>query len=214
MASITVLGGTGYAGGHIVDEAAARGHRVTSWSRSLPERQVAGVTYRTGSVTDEVTLAEAVQGADVVILALSPRGPMAGEVEKVADALITRLTGTDTRLGVIGGAGSLQVAPGGPRLVDGDGFPDAFKAEALELTRVLTELRASDDSLDWFFLSPAANFGAYNPGERTGHYRVGGDVLLTDEQGTSAISGEDLAVAVVDEIEHPAHRRERFTVAY
>lgn len=151
MASITVLGGTGYAGGHIVDEAAARGHRVTSWSRSLPQRQVAGVTYRTGSVTDEVTLAEAVQGADVVILALSPRGPMAGEVEKVADALITRLTGTDTRLGVIGGAGSLQVAPGGPRLVDGDGFPDAFKAEALELTRVLTELRASDDSLDWFF---------------------------------------------------------------
>ena len=138
----------------------------------------------------------------------------AGEVEKVADALITRLTGTDTRLGVIGGAGSLQVAPGGPRLVDGDGFPDAFKAEALELTRVLTELRASDDSLDWFFLSPAANFGAYNPGERTGHYRVGGDVLLTDEQGTSAISGEDLAVAVVDEIEQPAHRRERFTVAY
>ena len=99
-------------------------------------------------------------------------------------------------------------------LVDGDGFPDAFKAEALELTRVLTELRASDDSLDWFFLSPAANFGAYNPGERTGHYRVGGDVLLTDEQGTSAISGEDLAKAVVDEIEQPAHRRERFTVAY
>ncbi|HOQ52468.1 MAG TPA: NAD(P)H-binding protein [Micropruina sp.] len=214
MAHIVIIGGTGYAGSHIAAEAVARGHAVTSWSRSLPEQSLEGVSYRTGSVTDDATLSEAVDGADVVIETLSPRGSMLGQVEPVAAGLAKKLTGTKTRLGVIGGAGSLQVSPGGPRVMDGDQFPDAFKAEAAELGRVLDALRASDQGLDWFFVSPAAGFGAYAPGERTGHYRVGGDVLLVDEAGRSDISGADLAIAIVDEIERPAHHRRRFTVAY
>lgn len=98
--------------------------------------------------------------------------------------------------------------------MDTPAFPDAFKAEALELTGVLEDLSGTDPALDWFFVSPAVEFGAYAPGTATGHYRIGGDVVLADADGTSAISGPDLALAVVDEIERPAHHRARFTVAY
>jgi putative NADH-flavin reductase len=118
------------------------------------------------------------------------------------------------RLGVIGGAGSLLVAEGGPKFVDTPEFPQEFAEEPRVLDAVLQDLRESDQDLDWFFLSPAAGFGSYAPGERTGSYRLGGDVLLTDENGESHISGADLAIALVDEIETPAHRRTRFTVAY
>jgi putative NADH-flavin reductase len=94
------------------------------------------------------------------------------------------------------------------------GFPDEIKPEATEVGAILGDLRAWDGPLDWFFISPAGGFGGHNPGDRTGAYRVGDDVLLTDENGDSFISGPDLGVAVVDEIEHPAHSRRRFTVAY
>jgi putative NADH-flavin reductase len=214
MARITVVGGTGYAGGHIVAEAASRGHEVTSWSRNAPSAPVDAVTYRVGSVLEEANLAEAVAGADVVIEAVSPRGDMAEQVQGLVAALADLAERAGARLGVIGGAGSLLVAEGGPRVLDTPGFPDEFKAEANELTRALGDLRARGGGLDWFFLSPAGGFGAYAEGERTGTYRVGGDVLLTDAEGASFVSGADLAIAVVDEIEHPAHSRQRFTVAY
>jgi putative NADH-flavin reductase len=106
------------------------------------------------------------------------------------------------------------VAEGGPKFVDTPEFPQEFAEEPRVLDAVLQDLRESDQDLDWFFLSPAAGFGSYAPGERTGSYRLGGDVLLTDENGESHISGADLAIALVDEIETPAHRRTRFTVAY
>lgn len=217
MARITVVGGTGYAGAHIVIEAAGRGHEVTAVSRTVPapDAQVDGVTYVAADVTDPDAVAAAVDGADVVVAALSPRGDMAGKVRGAEAALATAAAQAGARLGVIGGAGSLHVAPGGPRLVDTDEFPAAFKDEALELTAVLGDLQSTDDALDWFFLSPAVNFGAYAPGERTGSYRVGDDDLpVADADGTSAISGADLAIAVVDEIETPAHHRARFTVGY
>jgi hypothetical protein len=79
---------------------------------------------------------------------------------------------------------------------------------------VLDALRASDSPTDWFYVSPAAGFGSYAPGERTGQYRTGGEILLIDESGTSFISGEDYAIAFLDEIENPSHSRSRFGVAY
>ncbi len=211
---ITVLGGTGYAGSNIVAEAAARGHEVTSWSRTAPAEAVAGVTYRTGSLTDSANLAAAVEGADVVVETIAPRGDMFGRVAPLVAELAQLAEAAGVRLGVVGGAGSLHVAEGGPRLLDLDTFPEAFLPEALELTQVLTDLQARDGSLDWFFVSPAAGFGGYAPGERTGHYRLGGDVLLADEAGNSAISGADFAIALVDELEKAGHSRRRFTVAY
>ena len=99
-------------------------------------------------------------------------------------------------------------------MVDLPTFPEAHKGEALGQADTLAVLQETAPDVDWFYLSPAASFGSYAPGEATGHYRVGGDVLLTDADGNSNISGADYARAFVDEIEQPAHRRQRFSVAY
>jgi putative NADH-flavin reductase len=98
--------------------------------------------------------------------------------------------------------------------VDLPTFPAEHKGEALGQADVLARLRETPADVDWFYVSPAASFGSYAPGEATGRYRVGGDVLLTDADGNSNISGADYAKAFVDEIEQPEHRRQRFTVAY
>jgi putative NADH-flavin reductase len=213
MARISVFGGTGYAGGNIVAEAARRGHSVTSYSRTLPEQRTEGVEYVQGSLLDPTTRTKALDGADVVVVTVAPRGDMAGAVRDGIKALATEAEQAGVRVGVIGGAGSLHVAEGGPRLFDTDGFPAEYKPESLEMADALDDLRATE-SLDWFYVSPPAAFGGFAPGEALGTYRVGGDVLLTDEGGNSFIGGADFGRALVDEIEQPAHRRARFTVAY
>lgn len=214
MARITVIGGSGYAGSHIVAEATQRGHKVTSISRTIPERKLSGVNYVSGDIRNAGILSIAVDDADVVVSALSPRGDMVGEVVEAISRLSNMAKDSGVRIGVVGGAGSLLVSPDGPKLMDTPDFPNEFKAEPAEMGRVLNALKISDESFDWFFVSPAGGFGSFAPGERTGNYRLGGDVLLTDAEGKSYISGEDLAVAIVDEIENPAHKRQRFTVAY
>lgn len=214
MTTITVLGGTGYAGSHLVEEAVRRGFATTSWSRGEPKRAVAGVRYRTGDLREGETLRRAIAGAAVVLGALSPRGALDGALVGVYDRVAQGAARAGARLGIVGGAGSLRTREGGPLLVDTPAFPEAFRSEARQLAEVLDHLRRAPASLDWFFVSPAAEFGARKPGRRTGAYRVGGDVLLADAHGRSCISGADLAVAVLDEVARPAHRRSRFTVAY
>lgn len=211
---ITVLGGTGYAGSAIAREAERRGHDVTSFSRSMPEDPVEGVRYRTGSVLDDGFLAESLRDTDVVFEALSPRGELAGELEGVVERLIPLAAEAGVRLGVLGGASSLQVSPGGPRLVDVRPPTPEIEVEVHTGIALLEIIRSAPEELDWFFVSPAAGFGAWAPGEATGQYRLGGDVLLTGEDGKSFISAADLAVAVLDEIEEPKHSRRRFHVAY
>jgi len=214
MTTISVLGGTGFAGSRIVAEAAHRGFTVTSWSRSLPEEQVPGVTYRTGDLLDRDVLAQAVQGADVVIGALSPRGALDGKLRGVY-ADLTRITeSAGARLGIVGGAGSLLVSEGGPQLMTTPDFPKEYASEPKQLGEVLEDLRAHEGPLDWFLVSPSAGFGAQNPGTETGRFRVGGDVLLTDDNGASSISGADFATAFVNEVATPEHHRTRFTVGY
>ncbi len=213
MARIIVFGGTGFAGRHIVQEAVSRGHEVLAVSRNEPGDPVDGATYRQGTALDLAPLAEDFIGAEAVVSALSPRGDMTDKVLEALDNLTHQVTGTSTRIGVIGGAGGSLVAPGGPRLFD-QGFPEEYKHEAQVGIDSLALLEASDASIDWFFIHPAEVFGAWAEGERTGHYRDGGDVIVRDADGKSYISGADLAVAVVDEIEQGNHRRERFTVGY
>lgn len=203
MTSIVVFGGNGYAGGHIATEAASRGLAVTSVSRS------GGSAARTGSVTDPELVAELAQQADVLVLAV----PAQAALESV-NGLIAAAISNGSRLAVVGGAGSLRVSPDGPRLVDTPDFHEEWKAEALGHARVLDALRDAPAELDWFYLSPAALFGAWTPGEATGSYRSGTDVLLTDADGKSEISGADYALAFVDEIVQSAHSRSRFTVAH
>lgn len=214
MTTITIIGGSGYAGAHIVEAAAVRGLVVTSMSRSEVAEQVANVTYIRGSLTNAEDRARALTGSDVVIAAVAPRGDMAGETRSAIAALAADADTAGVRLGVIGGAGSLLVSADGPRVLDTPDFPDAFVPEAQEMSAVLDDLRAAPDTLDWFYVSPAGGFGAFAPGEYRGSYRTGGDVLLTDAAGDSSISGADFGVAIVDEVEAPAHRRARFTVAY
>lgn len=214
MARISVLGGTGYAGSAVVREAAKRGHDVTAVSRTAPEVPVPGVTYVAGSVLEPEVLRQAVEGVDVVFEALSPRGDMVGKVQAVIDDLIRLADEAGVRLGALGGVSSVLVAPEGPRLFDvSDPAPEVLPEIQLGLDK-LAALKGSPDSLDWFYVSPAVEFGAWVPSTETGQYRISDDVLLKGPDGSSEISAGDLAIAVLDEIEKPEHRRRRFHVAH
>jgi len=216
MSRITVLGGTGFAGAAVVAEAAKRGHEVTSVSRSEPATRVDGVDYVIGSTLDPDILDAVLPGRDVVFSALAPRGDMAGKVEGAVDDLIARLAGTPTRFGYTGGASSLQVAEGGPTIwdVSKEHIPDDVKPEVETGINVLAILRNSPEALDWFYVSPPRDFNARLGTPDKGTYQLGGDVLLTDADDVSTISAGDLAIAIVDEIEEPAHHRARFTAIH
>jgi uncharacterized protein len=214
MARISVIGGTGYAGSAVVREAARRGHEVTAFSRTSPEAPVPGVTYVSGSVLEADVLQRAVDGAEVVFEALSPRGDMAGKVEAVIDDLIGMTDRAGVRLGVLGGVSSVLVSPGGPRLFDvSDPPPEVLPEIQLGLDK-LEAMKAAPDSLDWFYVSPAVEFGAWVPSTETGQYRISDDVLLKGPDGKSEISAGDLAIAIVDEFASPIHHRQRFHVAH
>jgi putative NADH-flavin reductase len=201
---IAVIGASGNAGSRITTELARRGHAVTAIARH-PEKIASGanVTPTRGDVMDQAGLARLLAGHDAAISSVH-----------FLDSDPVKLIGaaTESKVGrylVVGGAGSLEVAPG-VRLVTTPGFPVVYKAEAEKGAAFLDLLRAETE-LNWTFLSPSALFVA---GERTGKFRLGTDQLLTAADGKSSISFEDFAVALADEIERPAHIRQRFTVGY
>lgn len=206
MASIAIFGATGYAGGHLVRTALERGHRVTAVSRT--PGPAGADTGRAGSITDGSLVADLAAAHDVLVAAVP-----AATLLDALPGLMTAVSAAGRRLGVVGGAGSLLVAEGGPKYRDTPGFQDAWRVEAEPHSEILDRLREATEKLDWFYLSPAAKFGRWAPGEPTGTYRTGGDVMLTDADGTSTISGSDYALAFVHEIETPRHRMRRFTVA-
>jgi putative NADH-flavin reductase len=201
---IAVIGASGNAGSRISAELASRGHSVTAIARH-PEKIAAqaNVTPTRGDVMDQAGLARLLAGHDA---AISSVHFLASDPAKLIGAARESKVG---RYLVVGGAGSLEVAPG-VRLVTTPGFPVVYKAEAEKGAAFLDLLRAEKE-LNWTFLSPSALFVA---GERTGKFRLGTDQLLTAADGKSSISFEDFAVALADEIEHPAHIRQRFTVGY
>ncbi len=158
------------------------------------------------------SVAAAVQGQDVIIASISGRRDGdAGQIPLAARSIRAGMTQAGvSRLLWIGGAGSLEVAPG-IRLLDTPGFPDAYKSEALAQAEVLAEFRATETTIDWTYFSPALIIA---PGERTGKFRIGGNQLLKDASGNSHISTEDFVIALLDEAEKPEHHGERITVAY
>jgi len=219
MTTIAIFGGTGYAGSAIRNEALKRGHRVISISRNLPADlpSAPGQEFRQGSVHDAALVDQIAAEAEVIVIAIRFGPGGSGEGAQLAAALpavTSAVAAHGKRLGVVGGAASLFVAEGGPRLLDTQEFPAQFKGEASSAAAALEELRADTSGADWFFVSPAAAFGSYNPGEPRGTYRVGGDILVTDESGKSEISGKDFGLAFVDEIDNPKHHRTRITFAY
>lgn len=213
---IVLFGATGQVGQRITAEALRRGHEVVGVVRDPSRAQSPDprVTLVRGDATDAASVAEAVRGAGAVVGSVSPRPGTTGQAPSLTDVARGLIGGLRQagvkRLLVVGGAGSLEVAPG-VALLDTPGFPEAYKAEAEEGRASLEVYRAEADGLDWTFLSPAI---VIQPGERTGQYRTTGDALLTDESGNSVISYEDYAVALLDEIETPRHVGRRFGVAY
>jgi uncharacterized protein len=200
---VALIGASGQAGSRILAELTRRGHQVTGIARH-PEKIAAGanVTAVKGDVFDKDGLVALLKGHDIVISSVHFT---ASDPHLLIEA--ARASGAK-RYFVVGGAGSLEVAPG-VKLIDTPEFPAIYKAEATKGGEFLELLRQSKD-LDWTYLSPSAMFVA---GERTGKFRLGKDQLLASEKGSS-ISFEDYAIALADELEKPAHSRQRFTVGY
>ncbi|WP_186275938.1 NAD(P)-dependent oxidoreductase [Burkholderia gladioli] len=207
--NIALFGASGGIGSRIAAEAARRGHRVTALSRRAGSSE-GNITAKTADLFDAASVAAALQGQDVAASAYGPGGGDATQVPKAVRALVdgARAAGVK-RLLVVGGAGSLEVAPG-KQLVDTEGFPDAYKPQALAHREALGYLRGVSD-LDWTFFAPAALIA---PGERTGTFRTGTGKLISDAEGNSRISTEDYAIAFVDAIEQGQFVREIATVAY
>jgi putative NADH-flavin reductase len=201
---IAVAGASGRAGSCITAELALRGHSVTGIARN-PDKiaRLANVTAVAGDANDRAALAKLWAGHDAAISSIHFS---VSDVETLIGA--AKDSGVSRYL-VVGGAGSLEVAPG-VRLVTTPNFPAQYKAEAEKGAAFLDRL-AQEKELNWTFLSPSA---LIDFGNRTGKFRLGTDQLLVDSDGKSWISFEDFAVAMADEIERPAHVRKRFTVGY
>jgi putative NADH-flavin reductase len=201
---VALYGATGTIGFRIAAEALARGHDVTALSRT-PAAVPPGATARAGDAGDADDVARIAAEHDVVVSAIGPS--RTGERHQVflhALSVLAENIGT-RRLVVVGGSGSLQVAPG-LRLMDTPGFPSRHLAEAVTQAAALQLLKDTGALLNWVYISPAPTI---EPGQRTGTYRVGLEIPVGDW-----ITTEDFAVAVVDEIEVPRFRRIRFNVGH
>ena len=214
---IALIGATGFVGTPLVAELLQRGHHVTALARN-PSRLAAqaNLTAKPLDVNDADAVAAAVKGHDAVISAFNPGWDVPGLYAKFMqghDAIVAGVERSGVkRFLVVGGAGSLFVAPG-VQMVDTPEFashvPPNIIPGAQAARDALTALRGNT-ALDWTFLSPPALLA---PGERSGKYRVGGEQLLMAGEAPAGISTADMAVAIADEIETPRHLRARFTVA-
>jgi putative NADH-flavin reductase len=206
---ILVVGGSGMVGSRIVEEATARGHQVVAGARN-PEKITTNdnVTAVTIDATSADSIAQAASDVDAIVISVSPRngGDPVVEANTVADAAMAAARNTGKRLVYVGGAGSLLLPDGSPVA---ETLPDEYRPEALGMRDVRDKLRDSD--LDWTVLCPPAMI---QPGEKQGNYRLGTTALMFDANGESAISAEDYADALVNELETSAHSREQFTLAY
>ena len=201
---VAVIGATGNAGSRIASELLQRGHHVTAIVRN-PEKVPAkpNLTAKKGDVFEVDGLASLLRGHDAVVSSVHFT---ASDPAKLIAAV--KASGVPRYI-VVGGAGSLEVAPG-LQLFDAPGFPAEYLTEAKQGGAFLDLLR-QETALNWTFISPSAFF---IPGERTGKFRLGTDQLLSAADGKSSISFEDYAIALADELEKPAHSRKRFTVGY
>jgi uncharacterized protein len=211
---IALIGATGYVGGFILKEALSRGHEITAIARhreKLPEdKKVKGLI---ADILIEKDISKHLSGNDAVISAYNPgwKNPYIFEESIKGTKVIinsTKEAGVK-RLLIVGGAGSLEIRPG-VQLVDTPDFPKEFKDGALGAREALNMLK-SENVLDWTFISPSMML---EPGTRTGKYRIGTDALLVNDKGESRISTQDLAAAILDEIENPKFIKKRFTVGY
>ena len=208
---VALYGATGKSGSRILKELVSRGHQVIAIVRNPAKLPQPGsdVVIKQDDLSDPKKIAAAVNGADAVISAYAPPQDDVDAIVAVTQRQVEALNhGSNVRLIVVGGAGGLNVAPG-VTLIDSGYLPEPFLPIAKAHTKALNVLRAS--TIDWTYLAPAAYF---EPGTRTGKFRLGTDELIANEQQESRISMEDYAIALVDELEKPKHRRQRFSIGY
>lgn len=208
---IIIFGAAGSVGSRTAAEALSRGHAVTAVARGSNRQLPQGVTVRVGDAADPAQMAALAQGHDAAVSAV--RAPAGSEHLQVTatESLLKGMTAARVRLLVVGGAATLRVPDSGKTVLEDSRYiADEWRAVA-EASAAQHRLCAEAAEADWTYLSPPA---LLEPGERTGRYRLGRDDLLVDAAGASRISVEDLAVAIVDELESPAHRKIRFTAAY
>ena len=212
--NIALIGATGFVGKAVLEELLNRGHQVRSLQRDVAKLAArAGVEARAVDVLAGSNLAAELKGVDAVVSAFNAgwaNPNLHDDFLRGSDAIATAAREAGVRLLVVGGAGSLFIAPG-QQLVDSPAFPAEWKQGALAAREALNRLRADQSGLDWSFVSPAMHLA---PGQRTGKFRLGRDEPVFDAKGESHISVEDLAAAIVNELESPQFRRARFTLGY
>lgn len=217
MKNVLLIGATGFVGSAILSELVARGHKVTAVARNtdkvLKNDNVTPVKTDVANVDEIAKLAE---GKDAIISAYNP-GWANPDIKKLIETNYPNILEAAKKSGVkrlliVGGAGTLFVKPG-LRVVDSGAIPAAIMDGVRPLGDFYLNTLTKENDIDWIFLSPAGTFD--EKGERTGEFRLGKDDLIVDPKtGTSHISVQDYAVAMVDELEKPAHHKERFTLGY
>lgn len=217
MKEVLLIGATGFVGSAILNELVSRGHKVTAVTRN-PKDDAArqGVTFVKEDVANVDAIAALAKGKDAVISAYNPgwANPEIGRLttENYPKIVEAAKKGGVGRLLIVGGAGTLFVKPG-LRVVDSGAIPAEIMDGVRTLGNFFLDVLSKEDAIDWVFFSPAGVFD--QQGARTGKFRLGKDDLIVDEKtNTSHISVEDYAVAMVDELEKPAHHKERFTIGY
>ena len=216
MAKVVLIGATGFVGSAILNELVERGHEVTAVVRNvekLPKNALVKPVKE--DVGNEDAIAKLLEGKDAVISAYNPgwNNPNIAQETIVNYRHIlasTKKSGIG-RLLIVGGAGTLFCAPG-VRILETGVLPNEIFNGVVSLGYVYLNILQNEKELDWVFFSPAGMFD--EKGERTGKFRLGKDDLVVDAEGNSHISVQDYAVAMVDELEKPAHHRERFTIGY
>jgi putative NADH-flavin reductase len=216
MKKVVLIGASGFVGSALLREAIDRGHQVVAVVRN-PEKITMNhqnLELMKADVSSIEAVVSVCKGADAVISAYNPgwTNPMISEdTLRVYPVIINGVKKAGVkRLLVVGGAGSLFVKPG-VRLMDAGVIPEEYLPAVKSLASIYLEILSGEKELDWVFFSPAGDIA---PGKRTGKFRLGKDELVVDQKGESKISVEDYAVAMIDELEKPAHHRERFTIGY
>jgi uncharacterized protein len=212
--NIALIGATGFVGSALLEELLNRGHQVRALQRDATKLAArSGLDAHSVDVLAGDDLAASLAGVDAVVSAFNAgwtNPNLHDDFLRGSESIVNAARAAGVRVIVVGGAGSLYVAPG-QQLVDSPAFPAEWKQGALAAREVLTRLRADTTSLDWTFVSPAIQLA---PGARTGQFRLGSEEPVFDAKGENHISIADLAVAIVNELEKPQHRRGRFTLGY
>ena len=216
MANVLLIGATGFVGSAVLNELVSRGHKVTAVVRNIEKLAKNDLV---DAVKEDVANVDAIaklaEGKDAIISAYNPgwTNPdiatlITENYPKILEA--AKKSGVE-RLLIVGGAGTLFCAPG-LRVVDSGAIPEEIMGGVRPLGDFYLNTLMNENDIDWVFFSPAGVFD--QEGKKTGNYRLGKDDLIVDAEGNSHISVQDYADAMVNELEKPAHHKERFTIGY